>query len=252
MLMGGELAVESEPGRGSVFSFAARFERGAQTTPEVRASRIIDRSRSEPQLRVLVAEDNEFNAQLLRQLLVRRGHDARLVGGGRRALELIEQTHFDLMLLDLHMPELDGFQVIAAVRERERASGKHLPVVALTARARAEDRARCLASGMDDFLAKPLRAADLWLAIERILLARPSSTEHRSALLDAAVLLDTCGDDPTILEAICGALAEHAPRHLAAIDAALTAGDAPPIARSGAQTRRHGLDIFLDFGPSRL
>src|SRR5205807_2655790 len=103
-------------------------------------------------LRVLVAEDNEFNAQLLEQLLGRRGHRVRLASDGRQALALAQEEGFDLLLLDVHMPELDGFEVVQAVRERERSVGGHLPVIALTARARQEDRERCLAAGMDDFL----------------------------------------------------------------------------------------------------
>src|SRR5205823_5529306 len=80
-------------------------------------------------LRVLVAEDNEFNAQLLEQLLVRRGHRVRLAKNGREALALVEGEAFDLLLLDVHMPELDGFGVVEAIRERERATGGHLPVI---------------------------------------------------------------------------------------------------------------------------
>src|SRR5215831_10757652 len=103
-------------------------------------------------MHVLVAEDNEFNAQLLEQLLGRRGHRVRLANNGREALRLAKEGGFDLVLLDIHMPELDGFQVAGAVRERERTTGGHLPIIALTARSRQEDRERCLAAGMDDFL----------------------------------------------------------------------------------------------------
>src|SRR6266699_2438067 len=122
-------------------------------------------------LRILVAENNEFNQPLLEQLLVRRGHRVRLANNGREALSLAEEGTFDLLLLDIHMPELDGFQVVQAIRERERSAGGHLPVIALTARSRKEDRERCLAAGMDDYLAKPLRAADLFAAIDRAVTA---------------------------------------------------------------------------------
>ena len=97
-------------------------------------------------LHILVAEDNDFNALLLEQLLVRRGHRVRLASNGREALALAEAGAFDLMLLDVHMPELDGFQVVRAVRERERAAGGHLPVIALTARS-TERRPRALPGG---------------------------------------------------------------------------------------------------------
>src|SRR5207249_9633232 len=108
-------------------------------------------------LSVLVAEDNELSAQVLEQALVRQGHRVRLASNGREVLTLAEQGGFDLLLLDVHMPELDGFQVVQAVRERELTAGGHLPIIALTARSRKEDRERCLAAGMDDFQTKPIR-----------------------------------------------------------------------------------------------
>jgi signal transduction histidine kinase len=119
-------------------------------------------------LRVLVAEDNEFNSQLLELLLVGRGHHVRLAKTGRETLRLVEADPYDLLLLDVHMPELDGFGVIHAIREREQDTGGRLPVVAVTARSRKEDRQRCLEAGMDDFLLKPINAMDLWAAIDRV------------------------------------------------------------------------------------
>src|SRR5208283_3838019 len=153
-------------------------------------------------LNILVAEDNDFNAQLLEQLLVRRGHRVRLASDGRKALSLVEEGAFDLLLLDVHMPELDGFQVIQAIRDRERSMGGHLPVIALTARARKEDRERCLAAGMDEFLAKPIQAASLWAAIDRVVGAHPLAQPNdrpQPGLLDANVLLAACGGDAGIL-----------------------------------------------------
>jgi CheY-like chemotaxis protein len=113
-------------------------------------------------LRVLVAEDSEYNADLIRELLHRRGHEAHIVGSGHDALARIEHEHFDILLLDLHMPGLDGFEVIHRIRERELGTGQHLPVIALTARSRKEDRDRCFAAGMDAFLGKPIQSKALW------------------------------------------------------------------------------------------
>ncbi len=158
---------------------------------------------SGPSLRVLVAEDNEFNAELLEQLLGRRGHRVRLARNGREALALADTGAFDLLLLDVHMPELDGFQVVQAVRERERTTGGHLPVIALTARSRKEDRGRCLAAGMDDFLTKPVRPADLWAAIERAAEMWPGIGRPGRGLLDPQVLLVSCGEDALTLEKMC-------------------------------------------------
>jgi two-component system, sensor histidine kinase and response regulator len=184
-------------------------------------------------LHVLVAEDNDFNAQLLEQLLVRRGHHVRLASDGRKALSMAESYPFDLLLLDVHMPEMDGFQVIQVIRERERSNGGHLPVIALTARSRKEDRERCLAAGMDDFLAKPIQAPDIWAAIERVISKnegrrmkknkenRPSAdssvTPHPSSLLDARVLLAACGGDGAILEKIWQAFRAGLPDRMAEV-----------------------------------
>jgi two-component system sensor histidine kinase/response regulator len=192
-------------------------------------------------LRVLVAEDNEFNAQLLEQLLERRGHRVRLANNGREALCLAGEGGFDLLLLDVHMPELDGFQVVQAVRERERTAGGHLPIIALTARSRKEDRERCLAAGMDEFLAKPIQAADLWAAISQVMggglrvegkESSSPSTLHPppiTPLLDARVLLAACGGDGAILEKICQAFRARLPEQLKTIQDALRDRDAPRL-----------------------
>jgi CheY-like chemotaxis protein len=180
-------------------------------------------------LHILVAEDNEFNAQLLEQLLGRRGHRVRLANNGREALRLAGEGGLDVLLLDVHMPELDGFQVAQAVRERERKTGGRLPIIALTARSRKEDRERCLAAGMDDFLAKPIQAADLWAAIDRGVGVRLAAAPSGRGLLDPQVLLAACGGDDTILSRICQAFRASLPGHLRAVQAVLRDGDAPQL-----------------------
>ncbi len=172
-LMGGEIGVESERGRSSTFSFTARFGRQSQPSEpdDARPSVAIREpapATSVPPLRILVAEDSEFNVRHLERLLTRRGHHVWLASNGREALNLVSELAFDLLLLDLHMPELDGFQVVRAIRERERAAGGHLPVIALTASARKVDHENCLAAGMDDYLSKPVRAAELFASIDRL------------------------------------------------------------------------------------
>src|SRR5580704_6052303 len=106
-----------------------------------------------------------------------------------------------------------------------RTAGGHLPVIALTARARTEDRERCLAAGMDDFLAKPIQAADLWLAIDRVVGSRPADTTA-SSILDSKVLLAACGGDAAILEKICRAFRVCLPDHLGVIQKAVQERDA--------------------------
>jgi two-component system sensor histidine kinase/response regulator len=199
-------------------------------------------------LHILVAEDNEFNAQLLEQLLVRQGHRVRLANNGRAALALAEEGGFDLLLLDVHMPELDGFQVIQAIRERERSGAAHLPVIALTARSRKEDRERCLAAGMDDFLAKPVGAADLWAAIDRVgtlwsVRARGESggtsedgdgaglaTPHAGpGVIDPRAVLAACSGDATLLGKMCQVFRSCLPDRVTAVQDAFRDQDAPRL-----------------------
>jgi two-component system, sensor histidine kinase and response regulator len=177
-------------------------------------------------LRILVAEDNEFNRELLEHMLAGQGLSATMVVDGREALALLERQLFDLLLLDIHMPELDGFQVVGAIRERERTAGGHLPVIALTARSRKEDREKCLRAGMDEYLAKPFNAADLWAAIDRALSRRPPRDSPRLHPLDPKVLLASCGGDPTMLQKMGRSLQARVPEHLAAVRAALHDHDA--------------------------
>jgi CheY-like chemotaxis protein len=194
--------------------------------------------------RILVAEDNEFNAQHLVRLLGLQGHFVQLASDGREALIRAEQALFDVFLLDVHMPELDGFQVVQALRERERSSGDHLPVIALTARSRDEDRRRCLAAGMDDYLSKPIRAADLFAAIDRAVASRgvpPAATPEvgdADNLLDPGVLLSACGGVATLLGEICRNFSSNAPALLSALRDALRDRDAPRL--QGAAHKLYG------------
>ncbi|MDF2697532.1 MAG: rpfC 1, partial [Labilithrix sp.] len=123
----------------------------------------------------------------------------------------------------------DGFQVIEHLRERERTTGGRLPVIALTARSRAEDRARCLAAGMDDFLAKPIQADVLFDAIER--LVGPTSRDElaTASLITPSVLLSAAGGDPAILARICEVLVTRVPEDLGAVEAAFRDRDAPRL-----------------------
>ncbi|HEV3258254.1 MAG TPA: response regulator, partial [Gemmataceae bacterium] len=193
-------------------------------------------------LRILAAEDNVFNRDLLEHMLTRLGLSAAMAVNGREALALLESEPFDLLLLDIHMPELDGFEVVGAIRERERTAGGHLPVIALTARSRKEDRERCLRAGMDECLTKPYSAADLWAAMDRALRkdeggnrkdekdkTSPADSSFATGLLDPPVLLAACGGDPTMLRKMCRTLQSLVPEYLAAVRGALHDQDAPGL-----------------------
>jgi signal transduction histidine kinase/CheY-like chemotaxis protein len=120
-------------------------------------------------LRVLVAEDNVVNQKLAAHLLERRGHEAVIVENGRQALEALAAGGFDLVLMDLQMPEMDGFEATAAIRVHERQTGNRVPIVALTAHAMEGDRRRCLDADMDGYVAKPVKAVELFEVIDRVI-----------------------------------------------------------------------------------
>ena len=119
------------------------------------------------------------------------------------------------------MPEMDGFEVVQAIRTSESSTGKHLPIVALTARSSSRDRDRCLAAGMDDFLSKPIEADALSIAIDRMVAAFPPARVRDSRLLDPGAILRACGGRPAILERICEVFRQSLPGHLARVRSAL-------------------------------
>ena len=120
-------------------------------------------------IRILLAEDNIVNQRLAQRLLQKQGHQVTIAGNGREALQAVENEPFDLVLMDIQMPELNGFQATAAIRERERESGAHIPIIAMTAHAMKGDDERCFAAGMDHYVAKPIRAQELYQAIESVI-----------------------------------------------------------------------------------
>ena len=134
--------------------------------------------------RVLLAEDNAVNQTFALRLLERRGYAVSVAANGREALTALEREHFDLVLMDVQMPELDGFGATAAIRESERTAGGHIPIVAMTAHALEGDEARCLAAGMDAYISKPIRTSEMFATIERLLGRNeegvaPGAVEHQ-------------------------------------------------------------------------
>ena len=102
------------------------------------------------------------------RLLEKRGHSVAVAGNGREALDATEQRIFDVVLMDLEMPEMSGLEATAAIRRREQRTGTHLPIIAMTAHAMIGDRERCLAAGMDGYVSKPVRADELYAALENV------------------------------------------------------------------------------------
>jgi CheY-like chemotaxis protein len=132
---------------------------GSPTAPESSHSLITSHSLRENRgrLRILLAEDNPVNQALAVRLLEKRGHVVVVAKNGGEALDALDKQKFDLVLMDVQMPEMDGLQATAAIRKGEMMSGKHIPIIAMTAHAMAGDKERCLDSGMDDYITKPIR-----------------------------------------------------------------------------------------------
>jgi CheY-like chemotaxis protein/HPt (histidine-containing phosphotransfer) domain-containing protein len=148
---------------------------------------------------VLVAEDNATNQKLVLALLKQRGHQGVVVGNGRLAVEAAAADTFDVILMDLQMPEMGGLEATTAIRAAERDSGKRTPIIALTAHVMSGDREECLAAGMDGFVAKPLRPAELFAAIDQFAPASGLPALGPAAQVDGATLLASLGGTTSML-----------------------------------------------------
>jgi hypothetical protein len=186
-MMGGRIWVDSQPGRGSQFHFTMQVGVVAQPVSQSQLLKSTPTApgrqagagghapvthygvRTEPsKLSILLAEDNEVNQKLIVRLLEKQGHSAAVVSTGRDALKALAEQQFDLLLMDVQMPDLDGFETTAEIRARERGGAEHLPIIAMTAYAMSGDQERCLAAGMDGYVAKPISYPALAKEINRV------------------------------------------------------------------------------------
>jgi PAS domain S-box-containing protein len=169
-MMNGQIWVESRLGEGSRFHFTAQLAERAEKPVIQRESAAHSRllQNATPKLRILIAEDNRVNQIVVERFLKARGHSIEVVDNGRKALEILERESFDLFITDVQMPEVDGYEATAAIRAREKFSGKRLPILGLTAHGFAHDRELCLAAGMDAYLSKPVRQEELHRTIAEL------------------------------------------------------------------------------------
>jgi signal transduction histidine kinase/CheY-like chemotaxis protein len=187
-MMGGSIWVDSETGLGSTFHFTARLQLRPITDTPARQNREPESQNREPgtrnrepetgnrepetgnrePLRILLAEDNAVNQFLALKLLSKQGHAVETVTTGQAVLDAVARAPFDLVLMDVQMPGMDGFAATTNIRERERRTGGHLPIIALTANAMVGDKERCLTAGMDGYVAKPIDIRELTAEISRV------------------------------------------------------------------------------------
>jgi CheY-like chemotaxis protein len=167
-MMGGEIWMESEPGRGSQFHFTAHLgltdviddaaRRGQAAAPAVSQSAAV---MSGSPLRVLLAEDNAVNRVVATRLIEKQGHHVVAATTGREALAALRRADYDVVLMDVQMPDMDGFEATRTIRVMEQHTGRHQQIIALTAHAMIGDRERCLEAGMDGYLTKPISPQQL-------------------------------------------------------------------------------------------
>ena len=182
-------------------------------------------------LHVLLAEDNAVNQKLAVTLLQKRGHTVVAAGNGQEALAALARERFDVVLMDVQMPVMGGFEATALIRERERGTGLRIPIVALTAHAMKGDRERCLEAGMDAYVRKPIRATELFDAIDGLIadpLKAPSSArggQGSGGAVDEAALHALVDSDAQLLSELVAVFLEESPRVLSEIRAAIALGD---------------------------
>jgi CheY-like chemotaxis protein len=167
-LMHGEIELKSQLGEGTTFTFTARFARALTTSPVSSAPEPGEAPAShtaQPQC-ILVAEDNPVNQLVISRTLEKAGHQVALAGNGRQALDFWAASHFDVIFMDMQMPEMDGLEATREIRRLERGTGERICIMAMTANAMSGDRERCLDAGMDGYFSKPMRAQEVldWLA----------------------------------------------------------------------------------------
>ena len=189
-------------------------------------------------LRILLAEDNLVNQKLAVALLTPLGHKVSVVNNGKDAVDSLARQDFDVVLMDVQMPEMSGPEATAAIRDRERIQGGHTPIIAMTAHALQGDRQRCLAAGMDDYVSKPIRVEKLYEALRRVsnsLQAPPSAAPspnangHQESPMDHEIAMQNVNGSRSLLVELMQAFLQECPELLQAIGEAAEVGDAPRL-----------------------
>jgi CheY-like chemotaxis protein len=185
-------------------------------------------------VKILLAEDNVVNQRVAVGLLERRGHHVSVANNGREAVDAVMRERFDVVLMDIQMPEMGGIEATAEIRKHEVASGGHVRIIAITAHAMSGDRDRCLAAGMDGYLSKPINQPLLVDVIEH---GSDGEQPAPRAAIDQAALLARVGGDLELMHEVIRLFMEDCPMQLSTIHAAIVSGNAEAL-RNGAHALR--------------
>lgn len=188
-------------------------------------------------LHVLVAEDNSVNKKIAVRMLQRRGHTAEVASNGLEAVEAFAAGHFDLILMDVQMPVMGGFEATAKIREIEKSKNGHIPIIAMTAHALKGDKERCIAAGMDDYISKPVDSDALFAAIYELVPETaappvPVAASETEETVDLSNLMNLVGGDAGCLREVVGMFLAEYPAQLDEIGSALDRGDAEASMRA--------------------
>jgi two-component system, sensor histidine kinase and response regulator len=216
-------------------------------------TQVVEGRKQTGNLHVLVAEDNSVNQEVAQQMLQKRGYTVTIASNGREAVKLVaESPVFDLILMDIQMPEMDGFQATAAIRELEKNGSRRIPVIAMTAHAMKGDRERCLEAGMDGYVSKPVQSKLLYETIESMTSGISLTETHpdqspwkplgREAV-DLAEILERLGGNVGLLQSVVALFEEDCPGQMARIQDAIRSGDARELA-SAAHTLKGSLLVL--------
>jgi len=203
----------------------------AATTPQLVTRHSLHESSR--RLHILVAEDNPVNQAVIVRVLEKMGHSSTLAPNGREALTLATNGDFDLVFMDVQMPEMDGLAATRAIREAETRSATHLPIFAMTAHAMKGDREQCLAAGMDGYITKPVRFSDIQQILDGLVAKLPAAAEPlMTPAWDKAAALDRVEGDEELLQDICRIFLEESPKLLTQLQQAVAQDDPQAVSRA--------------------